>query len=75
MKAEAIAPAVYLVEHKPNGEDVALPPIRICGVRSKPLPLPLPMRGTEIDLFHTPCFARQMLTAAVDTPVSQYPVK
>lgn len=75
MKAESIAPAVYLVEHKTNGEDVALPPIRICGDWPKPLPLPLPMRGTEIDLFHPPCFARQMLTAAVDTPVSQYPVK
>ena len=75
MKAESIAPAVYLVEHKTNGEDVALPPIRICGAWSKPLALPIPMRGTEIDLYHTPCFARQMLTAAVDTPVSQYPVK
>lgn len=75
MKAESIAPAVYLVEHKTNGEDVALPPIRICGAWPKPLALPIPMRGTEIDLFHTPCFARQMLTASVDTPVSQYPVK
>ena len=75
MKAESIAPAVYLVEHKTNGEDVALPPIRICGDWPKPLPLPIPMRGIEIDLYHTPCFARQMLTAAVDTPVSQYPVK
>ena len=75
MKAESIAPAVYLVEHKPNGEDVALPPIRICGAWPKPLALPIPMRETEIDLYHTPCFARQMLTAAVDTPVSQYPVK
>lgn len=75
MKAESIAPAVYLVEHKTNGEDAALPPIRICGAWPKPLALPIPMRGTEIDLYHTPCFARQMLTAAVDTPVSQYPVK
>ena len=75
MKAESIAPAVYLVEHKTNGEDVVLPPIRICGDWPKPLALPRPMRGTEIDIFHTPCFARQMLTAAVDTPVSQYPVK
>lgn len=75
MKAESIAPAVYLVEHKTNGEDVALPPIRICGAWPKPLALPIPMRGTEIDLYHTPCFARHMLTAAVDTPVSQYPVK
>ena len=74
MKAESIAPAVYLVEHKTNGEDVALPPIRICGAWPKPLALPIPMRGTEIDLFHTPCFARQMLTAAIDTPVEQYPV-
>ena len=41
MKAEAIAPAVYLVEHKTNGEDVALPPIRICGDRPKPLALPI----------------------------------
>lgn len=75
MKAESIAPAVYLVEHKTNGEDVALPPIRICGAWPKPLTLPILMRGTEIDLYHTPCFARHMLTAVVDTPLSQYPVK
>ena len=75
MKSEAIAPAVYLVEHKTNGEDVALPPVRICGDWPKPLPLPIPMHGTEIDLFHTPCFARQMLTAPLDKPVNEYPVK
>lgn len=75
LRAESLSSSVYLVEHKTNGEDVALPPIRICEAWPKPLPLPIPMRGTEIDLFHTPCFARQMLTAAVDTPISQYPVK
>ena len=75
MKEEAIAPTVYLVEHKTNGEDVALQPIRICGDRPKPLPLPIPMHGTEIDLFHTPCFARQMLTAPLDKPVNEYPVE
>ena len=75
MQAEAIAPAVYLVEHKTNGEDVALPPIRICGGQPKPLTLPIPMTDTEIDLFHTPCFARQMLTAPLDTPVDEYPVE
>ena len=75
LRAESLSSSVYLVEHKTNGEDVALAPIRICGAWPKPLALPIPMRGTEIDLFHTPCFARQMLTAAVDTPVSQYPVK
>ncbi len=75
MKAEAIAPAVYLVEHKTNGEDVALPPIRIFGDWPKPLPLPIPMHGTEIDHFHTPCFARQMLTAPLDKPVNEYSVE
>ena len=75
MQAEAIAPAVYLVEHKTNGEDVALPPICICGNLPKPLPLPIPMQGTEIDRFHTPCFARQMLTAPLDKPVDEYPVE
>lgn len=75
MKAEAIAPAVYLVEHKTNGEDVALPPICICGGQPKPLPLPIPMPGTEIDLFHTPCFARQMLTEPIDKSVDEYPVE
>ena len=75
MKAESIAPAVYLVEHKTNGEDVALPPIRICGAWPKPLALPIPMRGTEIDLYHTPCFARQMLTAPLDKPVNEYSVE
>lgn len=75
MKAEAIAPAVYLVEHKTNGEDVALPPIRICGVQPKELSRPIPMPGTEIDRFHTPCFARQMLTAPLDKPVDEYPVE
>lgn len=75
MQAEAIAPAVYLVEHKTNGEDVALPPIRICGAWPKPLPLPIPMSGTEIDLYHTPWFARQMLTAPLNKPVDEYPVE
>lgn len=75
MKAEAIAPAVYLVEHKTNGEDVALPPICICGDWPKPLTLPIPMHGTEIDHFHTPCFARQMLTAPLDKPVNEYSVE
>ena len=75
MKAEAIAPAVYLVEHKTNGEDVALPPICICGGQPKPLSQPIPMTGTEIDHFHTPCFARQMLTAPLDKPVNEYPVE
>lgn len=75
MQAEAIAPAVYLVERKTNGEDVALPPIRICGGQPKPLTLPIPMHGTEIDHFHTPCFARQMLTAPLDKPVNEYSVE
>lgn len=74
MRAESIAPAVYLVEHKTNGEDVALPPIRICGAWPKPLHLPLPNCGTEIDLDHTPYFARQMLSAPIDKPVEEYPV-
>ena len=75
MRAETLASAVYLVEHKTNGEDVALPPIRICGAWPKPLALPIPMRGTEIDLYHTPCFARHMLTTAIDTPIAQCPIK
>lgn len=75
MRAESIAPVVYLVEHKTNGVDVALPPIRICGAWPKPLPLPIPMHGTEIDSFHTPCFARQMLTAPLDKPVNEYSVE
>lgn len=75
MQAEAIAPAVYLVEHKTNGVDVALPPIHICGAWPKPLPLPIPMSGTEIDLYHTPWFARQMLTAPLNKPVDEYPVE
>ena len=74
MQAESIAPAVYLVEHRTNGEDIALPPIRICGPSPQPLKLPNAMPGSEIDLYHTPYFARQMLTAAIDTPVAQYPV-
>ena len=74
LRAESLSSAVYLVEHKTNGEDVALPPIRICGDWPKPLPLPIPMHGTEIDLFHTPCFARQVLTAPLDKPVNEYPV-
>lgn len=75
MQAEAIAPAVYLLEHKTNGVDVALPPIRICGGWPKPLPLPIPMCGTQIDLYHTPWFARQMLVAPLDKPVEEYPVE
>ena len=75
MQAESISPAVYLVEHKTNGEDVALPPICICGDQPKPLSQPIPMTGTEIDHFHTPCFARQMLTAPLDKPVDEYPVE
>ncbi|MBQ3143768.1 MAG: hypothetical protein IJB89_04565 [Akkermansia sp.] len=75
MQAEAIAPAVYLVEHKTNGEDVALPRIRICEDQSKELSRPIPMTGTEIDRFHTPCFARQMLTAPLDKPVDEYPAE
>ena len=74
MRAESIAPAVYLVEHKTNGVDVALPPIRIGSHHPRPLTLPIPMGGTEIDLYHTPYFARQMLTAPLDKPVEQYPV-
>ncbi len=75
MQAEAIAPAVYLVEHKTNGEDVALPPIRICGAWPKRLKLPITEYGTEIDLYHTPYFARQMLIAPLDKPVEEYPVE
>lgn len=75
MQAEAIAPAVYLVEHKTNGVDVALPPIHICGAWPKPLHQPILMRGTEIDLYHTPWFARQMLTAPLNKPVDEYPVE
>ncbi len=74
MQAETIAPAVYLVEHKTNGEDVAMPPIRISRHHPLPLTLPIPMDGTEIDLYHTPHFARQMLTAPLDMPVEEYPV-
>ena len=74
MQAESISPAVYLVEHKTNGEDVALPPIRISSHHPRPLTLPIPMEGTEIDHYHTPHFARQMLTAPLDKPVEEYPV-
>ena len=74
MQAESISPAVYLVEHKTNGEDVALPPIRISSLHPRPLTLPIPMEGTEIDHYHTPHFARQMLTAPLDKPVEEYPV-
>ena len=75
MQAEAIAPAVYLVEHKASGEDVALPPVCLCGGQPKELSRLIPMPGTEIDRFHTPCFARQMLTAPLDEPVDEYPVE
>ena len=75
MRAESLASAVYQVEHKTNGEDVLLPPIGIYGPPPQSLTLPIPGNGTKIDLYHTPCFARQMLTAAVDTPVAQYPVE
>ena len=74
MRAESLASAVYLVEHKTNGEDIALPPLRICGPAPQPLKLPDAMPGTEIDLCHTPYFARQMLTAPLDKPVEEYPV-
>lgn len=74
MQAESIAPAVYLVEHRTNGENIALPPLRICGPAPQPLKLPDAMPGTEIDLCHTPYFARQMLTAPLDKPVEEYPV-
>lgn len=74
MQAESIAPAVYLVEHRTNGEDVVLPPIRISRHHPRPLTLPIPMGGTKVDLYHTPYFARQMLTAAIDKPVEEYPV-
>jgi hypothetical protein len=74
MQAETIAPAVYLVEHKTNGEDVAMPPIRISCHHPLPLTLPIPIGGTEIDLYHTPHFARQSLTAPLDMPVEEYPV-
>ncbi len=75
LRAESLSSSVYLVEHKTNGKDAALPPIRICGDWPKPLALPIPMCGTEIDLCHTPFFARQMLTAPLDKPVNEYPVE
>ena len=74
MQAESIAPAVYLVEHKTNGEDIPLPPIRISSHHPRPLSLPIPMGGKEIDLYHTPYFARQLLTALLYKPVKEYPV-
>lgn len=74
MRAESIAPVVYLVEHKTNGVDVLLPPISISDQHPCPLTLPIPMEGTEIDLCHTPHFARQMLTVPLDMPVEEYPV-
>lgn len=75
MRAESLASAVYLVEHKTNGVDVTLPPIGISDQHPRPLALPIPMEGTEIDLYHTPYFARQMLTAPLDKPVEEYPVE
>ncbi len=75
MRAESLASAVYLVEHKTNGEDVVLPPLRIGSLHPRPLTLPIPMEGTEIDHCHTPHFARQMLTAPLDKPVEEYSVE
>ncbi len=75
LRAESLASAVYLVEHKTNGEDAVLPPIGIYGPPPQPLTAPFSMNGTEIDLYHTPFFARHMLTTAIDTPVAQYPIK
>ena len=75
MRAESLASAVYQVEHKSNGEDVALPPLRIGSLHPRPLTLPIPMEGTEIDHCHTPHFARQMLTAPLDKPVEEYSVE
>ena len=75
MRAESLASAVYLVEHKTNGEDVALPPLRIGSLHPRPLTLPMTMENTEIDLYHTPYFARQMLTAPLDKPVEEYSVE
>ena len=74
MRAESLASAVYLVEHKTNGEDVVLPPLRIGSLHPRPLTLPIPMEGTEIGHCHTPHFARQMLTVPLDMPVEEYPV-
>lgn len=74
MEAEAIAPAVHLIEHKTNGVDVVLPPIGISKAAPRPLSGDIPKKGTEIDLFHTPYFARQMLSAPLDKPVHEYPV-
>ncbi len=74
MRAESIAPVVYLVEHKTNGVDVLLPPISISDQHPRPLALPIPMEGTAVDLYHTSYFARQMLTAPLDKPVEEYPV-
>ena len=75
IRAESLASAVYLVEHKTNGVDVTLPPISIRDQHPRPLTLPIPMEGTEIDHCHTPHFARQMLTAPLDKPVNKYPVE
>lgn len=75
MRAESLASAVYLVEHKTNGEDVALYPLRIGSLHPRPLTLPILMEGTEIDHCHTPHFARQMLTAPLDKPVEEYSIE
>ena len=73
MRAESLASAVYLVEHKTNGEDVAHPPLRIGSLLPRPLTLPMTMESTEIELYHTPYFARQGLIAPLDKPVEEYP--
>lgn len=75
MRAESLASAVYQVEHKTNGVDVTLPPISISDQHPRPPTLPMTMENTEIDLYHTPYFARQMLTVPLDKPVEEYSVE
>lgn len=71
LQAESIASVVYLVEHKTNGKDVILPPIRISRQRPRRLTQPIPI-GTEIDFHHIPYFARAGFSDFVDQPVEEY---